>query len=594
MKQTDGTARRPPGKQVPEAFGATSGLPRWAGVGMKAAIILLAGWLIYSPVFHGGWLWDDDLELTQNIAILDPGGLRAIWRGQAGSDFLPIKSTLQWMVWHVYGNDPTPFHLINVALHLASALMLWRLFSRLGMRHGWLGGLLFVVHPIFVESVSWVSELKNTLSMAALLPAMLAWVNFDERHRWRDYVLTLAWFGVALLCKSSVVMWPVVILLYAWWRRGRIGWGDLLASLPFFAASLAIGITTIILQRDRAIANEALPLGGVASRVALAGLNVCFYLWKLFVPVGLIPMYPQWHVNPPSIAQFLPWPVLAAVGYWLWTKRGTGWGRSTLLGLGFFVINLIPVSGFFKMSFMRISWVSDHLIYVPSIGIVGLAAAGLGALYDRFGGWKRSGVVAVGWLYLASSIFASHQDAGHYASTENMARYTLQANPDAWGAHLLLAKVLCERNDAAGTFEQATIAASQKPDASDAQDGLARALAMEKDQAGALDHYREAVRLSPDSPFYRNNLARCLADSERYVEALQIYDQLLQDDPRNIVFLCDSGVCLCRVGRWDEAVARFRTALAVDATSPEARNNLAVALKHRSGDTGAFPAETPP
>ena len=121
---------------------------------------------------------------------------------------------------------------------------------------------------------------------------MLAWVSFDERRRGWDYAGALAWFVVALLCKSSVVMWPVVILLYAWWKHGCIGRGDILTSLPFFAVSLAASVTTYLLQGNRAIGTETFPLGGVASRCALAGLNIVFYLGKTDPPGGSVAHVP--------------------------------------------------------------------------------------------------------------------------------------------------------------------------------------------------------------------------------------------------------------------------------------------------------------
>ncbi len=567
--------------------------PWLEGGAFKAALILLAGLFIYSPVFHGGWLWDDNFELTQNSVIQDPGGLKNIWQGNAGADFLPLKSTLQWIIWHTYGADPTPFHLVSIGFHLLNALLLWRLFYRLGMRHGWLGGLLFTVHPIFVESVSWVSELKNTMSLAALLPAMLAWVSFDARGRRRDYWLSLGWFVVALLCKSSVVMWPVVILLYAWWRRGRIDRGDLRSSLPFFAVSLLASVTTFLLQKDRAIGAETFPLGGLPSRIALAGLDLVFYLGKTLLPVGQLPMYPQWHVNPPSAVQFLPWPVLIALAAWLWLNHRTSWGRALIFGLGFFVITLFPVLGFFTMSFMRIAWVSDHLVYLPSIGIIGLATAGLGAWYDRLGGWQRSGLVAAGWLVLTLTIYDSQRYAGAYSNLENMCRYTIQGNPDAWLAHQLLGVILIERRDVDGAFEQASLAVQQKPDVVETQNTIANALEMRGDLDGAIVHLKEGARLAPNVMAVYINLARCLARTGRFDEAAQAYSFLLQRAPRNPVFLCNAGVCLFKIGQLDDAIARFRDALSIDPNLKDAQDSLAVALKQRSGDTGAFQQNAP-
>ena len=259
----------------------------------RAAIIVLAGLFVFAPVFHGAWLIDDNFEVTENGVIQNPAGLPMIWRGEAGADYLPLKSTLQWLLWHWFGNNPMAFRLPSIALHLACALLVWRLLWRLGMRHGWLGGLLFAVHPIVVETVAWPAELKNTLSLALLLPAILAWLRYDERRRWRDYFWALGCFVAALLCKSSVIMLPAVLLLHAWWQRGCLAWADVVAALPFGAVSLAAGIATVTLQTRRAIGAEVFPVGGFASHVALTGTNLAFYLWKTLWPTGLLPMYPQ-------------------------------------------------------------------------------------------------------------------------------------------------------------------------------------------------------------------------------------------------------------------------------------------------------------
>lgn len=561
---------------------------------LKATILLLAGLFIFSPVFHGNWIMDDDrIEVADNPVIHAPDGVWKLWRGEGSADYLPLKSTVMWVMWRVFGADTTGYHLMSLAFHLASALLLWRIFWRLGIRHAWIGGLLFVAHPIFVESVAWISEIKNTLSMLVLLPMVLVWLNFEENRKRRDYAGALLLFIATLLCKASSIMWPVVILLYAWWKRGRIDRRDLWASVPFFVISLATAVTTIWLQKDRAIMTEVFPLGGILSRTALAGLDTAFYLGNILYPVGLIPLYPQWPVNPPSAAEFLPWPILAAVMGWLWTKRGTNWGRHTLFGMGFFLINLVPVMGFFTMSFMRLSWASDHLAYLPALGIIGLIAAGLSAGYDHLNGWKRPLAAGAGWILLGLLIFNSYRYAGAFADIGAYCRYTLSFNPDAWAAHLYSANLAYERNDADALFEHASAAVRLKPDVAETQNVIGNALVVKRDMLGAIIHYREAIRLTPNSVPIRMNYANTLVGANRFAEALEQYRAVLAYSPNNPVAHCNIGACYFRGGQLGPAIAEFREALRLAPNMKDAQTNLDLALRQQSGTPETPPAPAP-
>ena len=562
-------------------------------VAWRAVVIVAAGLFVFAPVFHGGWLMDDNREVWENASLRAPDALARIWRGESTQDYLPLKTTLIWGLWRVCGENTAGYHLTSIALHLASALLLWRLFHRLGMSHAWVGGLLFAVHPIVVESVAWVSEIKNTLSLALLLLAMLAWMSYDEKRRWPDYALALALFIAALLCKASVVMWPVVILLYAWWKRGRIGAADVKSSVPFFAVAGAAAVATVSLQGSRAIGHETLGLGGPASRVALSGMNLAFYLWKIVLPTGLLPTYPRWRIDPPGLVDFLPWPVLALVVGWLWTRRRTVWARTSLFGLAFFVVNAAPVLGFFRMAYMRITWASDHLIYLPSVGIIGLFTAAAGAVFDRVGGAWRWALAMVGWLALGALTFTSHRYAEVYSSMEAMCRYTIQYNPGAWNAQLNLAVAEMGKNHDEAALEHANAAVQLKPDVAEAQNTLANALAMNGQLTEAVQHYRQAIRLAPDVPSIPMNLATVLMQQDRKLEALRVYETVLQAYPDHAVAHCNIGVCLFWLGRLDEAIAHFQRSLELEPGQRDTVADLDVALKSRANIQRASQAEPP-
>ena len=228
----------------------------------QAVGILVIGTAVFWPALHGTWVWDDQPEVIINNLLRDPDGWWKFWIAPPTHDFFPLKSTLQWLLWQAWQDNALGFHVITLGLHLLSALLLVRLLRQLGLRHAWLGGLLFAIHPVVVESVAWIAELKNTSSLPPLLLAMSAYIEYDARRRKRDYCLALLWFLAAMLCKTSVVMLPAVLLLYAWWKRGRIGRDDIKASVPFFAVALALGLVTVWYQRYHSIGPEPLPMVG--------------------------------------------------------------------------------------------------------------------------------------------------------------------------------------------------------------------------------------------------------------------------------------------------------------------------------------------
>ncbi len=558
-------------------------LPRVGSTTWRVLLILLAGLFIYAPVFHGGWLWDDDQEVTNNVVLSDPAALPQIWTGAVGADYFPLKTTVQWLYFRLVERDPTSWHLLNIALHLLNALLVWKVLERLRVPGAWLGGLLFCIHPIMVESVAWVSELKNTLSLPFLLLSFLAWVNFDEKKRESDYYWALGLFLASILCKTSVVMFPFVLLLFCWWKRGRIAWSEILRSAPFFLISLGMGLATVYFQFGRAIGAETIPVGGAISRLATGGVAILFYLYKCVLPFGLIPIYPRWEVDPPPWQMFLAWPVLVAAFIGLWSKRST-WGRHVLFGLGFFLITVLPVLGFVTMSYMRITWVADHFLYLPILGLIGLAAGAAGTLYEKADQHAERTLRWLGLALFAVLVFQSHRYAGVFANEYEMWTYTLKRNSDAWQAHSRLGKVLLDRKEYDQAFHHISESVRLRPDLAETHNNLGALLERKGDTKAALAQLRLAVRLAPTIPIYKVNLGTMLLKGGEYREGEAIYDELLKLEPDNPTFLCNQGVAFHFQGRPEEAIARFRQALEIDPNLKDAKENLALALKKKEDE----------
>ena len=586
---------------------------------VQALIITAAVLWIYWPALHGGWQWDDDVLVTDNAVVHEPSGLWKIWF-EPGLlvDYQPPTISVFWLQWQLWRDDTLGYHLTNVFLHILSALLVWRLLSKLGLRLAWLGGLIFAVHPVQVESVAWIAELKNTLSLPPFLMAMSAWIDYEERGKSRDYFLALGLFLAAMLCKPTMVMFPVMILLYAWWKRDRIGWNDVKASAPFFGVSLALGLVTIWFLQHHAIGEDPVPMGGLFSRLACAGLSFSFYFSKCFLPVGLLPIYPRWVVDPPTLTQFLPWPVLLAAICWMWTKRRT-WGRHLLLGLGFFLINLAPFIGLNTASYMAYTWVMDHILYIPIIGLIGIFVAGLGEVEERLSASMRLGSIGLVAVLLTLLSFKSQSYAALYVNSETLWTYELQHNPEASIAYGNLGTALMKAGRLADAIEQFKQVLRIQPHDAGTRNNLGNLLLQTGQPAGAMEqfeevlrfkpadsvtHYNfgnllfqtgkipeaiaqfeEVLRIEPDNALARNNLGNALQQAGRLSDAMEEYKEVLRIDPDNALAHYNLGGALQQAGQWQAAIAQYEEVLRINPDDAQAHNSLGNILSQ----TGQLP-----
>ena len=526
----------------------------------------LAAW-VYGPCLHGGWLWDDGLEVTRNLALRSPGGWWEPWVHPAGMDYFPLKGSLQWIEWQLWGSRPLGYHLSNLALHVGSAFLLWRLLDRLGVGAAYFGALLFAVHPLAVESVAWISEFKNTVSLPFLLAACLAFVAFDRTGRRGAYVAALLAFVAALACKTSVVMFPFVLLLFAWWRRGGVAGRDLALAAPFFAASLTLGLATLHFQAERAIGIAAGP-APLGPRLGPAGWSILSYARQALCPTGLAPIYPAFSPGRPA---WIPWFLVLVFLAILWSAR-RGWGRPALLGGGWFLLNLVPMLGLLPMSYLRVAPRADHFAYVSLVGLAGLAAAGL----DRAAlsrpprlVWRLAAAAVVGVLALAARDYAAV-----FRDEASLWTAAVERNPESWLAHNNLGEV----NQRAGRTREAqgeyARAVALRPDSPEAHANLGTTLEALGDAPGARREYREALRLDPGFAGAHYDLGLSFLNLGSPDLAEDEFRAAVRLDPSRATAHNNLGLALARQQRFGEAVAEYAAALRLDPAQPEAHLNL--------------------
>jgi tetratricopeptide (TPR) repeat protein len=584
------------------------------------ALLLIAFVLIaYAQVFRADFIWDDESHLTRNPCVIGPLGLKEVWT-TAQAVYYPLVLTTFWTLHKFIGLNPFPYHLLNVLLHAVSAVLLWHVLQLLKVRGAWLGAALWALHPVMVQSVAWITELKNTQSCLFYLLSILCFLKWQERseaaassgfelERSREgrssegFILSLVFFILATLSKPSVVMLPFVLALCIWWMRGKIRFGDILTLTPFALISALASAWTVWEQKFHARAVGPDWAQTFPERLIIAGKAIWFYLGKLVWPHPLIFIYPRWSVESSKVVAYLS--LLAAlVGLLaLWFIHAK-WGRALFFAAAYYVASLFPVLGFFTVFFFRYSFVSDHFQYLASMGPLALAGAGIAIVLDRFcempadfavhpNAVEQSSATIVNsrrrfalsaglsGMLLVSLGFLTWRQTTEYHDLFALYTATLQRNPGCWMAHYNLGIVLSERGDAEQAIDHYRRAAALRSDYAEAHYNLGRLLAEQGHFDDAIAHYERAAAINPADAEAQNNLGVTLFGIGRADEAIAHYQKALEIRPHYAEAACNLASALVAEGDFDGAIARYRTCLAAVPDQEEAQYNLASALLRR-------------
>ena len=337
-------------------------------------IVLL---IVYQPVWNGGFLWDDAAHVTRPD-LRSWEGLWSIWSAPgATQQYYPFTHTFFWLQHRLWGDTPLGYHLVNITLHAAAASMAGLILYRLSIPGAYFAAAIFALHPVQVETVAWITEIKNTLSAVFYLGAAIAWLRYKEKANAGAYAISLGLFVLALCSKTVTATLPAALLVIAWWQRGRLSWRhDVLPLVPFFIFGIAAGLSTVWVERSLVGAEGAAFDLTPIERGLIAGRALWFYAGKLLWPVNLVFIYPRWNVSQAHGWQYVYPAAALAVLAVAWAVRRR-W-RGPLAGLLYFAGTLFPALGFFNVYPFLFSFVADHFQYLASLGLITLAAAGFG------------------------------------------------------------------------------------------------------------------------------------------------------------------------------------------------------------------------
>jgi len=566
------------GGQVKSTDGIESFLPCLRRHGwLFGLFVVVATMIAYLPLWHAGFIWDDDLLLTANPLIKAHDGWYRFWFTTKTPDYFPVMSSFFWVEWRLWGMHAVGYHIVNVLLHAVNAILLWRLLERLKIPGARLAAAIFALHPVNAASVAWIAELKNTLSLFFFMLSLLWYLKFDDSRRARWYGLSFLAFLFALLSKIEVAPLPFVLLGIAWWRRGRVGWKDIRHSIPFFAAAILLGLVSVWFQNNISIGHDVVRTDNFWSRLAGAGWAVWFYLGKTLLPVNLIPIYPRWQIDPTDALSYVPGLLLAA-GFLVFWQYRKSWGKAVLFGLGYAVLMFLPVLGFLNIYFFRYSLVANHWQYFSIIGPIALAAAGITLAFRVWGkrnSWLKPALCGAVLLTLGTLTW---RQSRMYADEELLWRTTINQNPACWSAYNNLGAALLDKMQLTEAIVQFRQALAIQPDYPEALDNLGNALLQKGQTDEAIVQFQQALAIQPDNAVAHFNLGIALLQRGQPDDAILHYQRAVAIQPDFVEAHYNLGNALLQKGQTGEAILHYQTAIGIKPDYFDAHNNLGTAF----------------
>lgn len=539
----------------------------------KGGMLVLLVFAVFWPALGCGYVWDDNAYVTRNPVLSSPHGLWHIWFStKQSSQYFPLVYTVLRAEYKLWGLNPLGYHFINLLFHAANVLLAWRILKRLKIPGAWFAAALFAIHPVQVESVVWITEIKNLLSTLFYLLAIREWLiltHLESNYFIRHYTLLLFYSLLALFAKTTACTLPVALLLLLWFRRQPITSQRILQTIPLFLFGLVMGLVSIWIEYHHMGTRGPEFEFSIANRIIRVGQALWFYLGKLIWPSPIIFIYPRWNVHPELWTSY-SWTLGAILMFILLILGQRYWGRGPLTAMFFYSALLAPMLGFITLYTFRYTFVSDHYQYLACLGPFALFSAGL----TRFTVQSRlTKPLILSIIFCLGAL--TRQQSYAYENGETLWKDTLAKNPSSWIARNNLGILLMERGEVLQAEAHYRAALRLKPDYAEAHNNLGKLLEAGARNEEALLHYRVAHSTNPDSYIILHNLGALLLWTGKTNEGLSKLDQSLQKWPTSAAECARLVAALSDQGRLREAFD-LQSRIIQWRPSAEAYNNMGI------------------
>jgi Flp pilus assembly protein TadD len=615
-------------------------LPAW----LLAILLALVTVALYWPATGYDFInYDDNLYVSENARVqngLTLENVKWAFLNPVADNWHPLTVLSHMLVCQLGGAKPGVHHLVNVLLHALNAALVF-VWLRQATGATWrslLVAALFAFHPLRLQSVVWVSERKDVLSVFFGLLTLIAYTSYVKQvasGRWQVaggksaaalpvnchpslfYALALVCYAFGLMSKPMLVTLPFVLLLLDYWPldrirnpqstaaltnsslsaggegRGEVGQFLSLATchsslatffrllrekVPFLALAVLDCFMTFVVQKR----GGSLGVGGIFPFDQRCGNALVSYgrqLGKIFWPSDLAILYPHpghW----PAVEVLLAGGLLFSVtAYFLVMRQRHPF---LLMGWLWFVGMLVPVIGLVQTGPQAMA---DRHTYLPSLGIFILVVWGVDEM-TRHWHYRMLTLSALGSAAVIACIAVTRQQIGYWQDSETVFRRALAVTENNYIAHGNLGEALASKGRIDAAIHQFQEAIQIEPNYPDAQNNLGITLGRTGRIDEAIHHFQEAIRYRPNYPEAHYDLGVALGMKGQTDEAILQFRETIRLKPDDASAHNNLGIALASIGKLDEAIGEFQEALRLKPDNTDAQKNLTRALELKKTPAG--------
>ena len=594
--------------------------PDWNNYILLGSLVIIT-FISLSPILKNGFInWDDNAYVFQNASLSKPlpEAIRYFFGPHSFiGNYIPLTMVVYALEYHAVHLKPEFYHLVNILIHLANVLLVfWFIYLLSGkkIRVAGLVALLFGIHPMHVESVAWIAELKDVLYSFFFLAGLIGYYNYSkgkygnlnsEIHLKPEnenalnkkkfsilFILTFSFFALSLLSKPAAVMFPIVLILLDYYMQRKFDKWLWIEKLPFFILSFVFGFIAIRSQQADNLVHDYYSL---SQRLLFASHSLLTYIVKMFLPVNLSIFYPYPIVSGgslPPLFYFSPFIVLL-LAYLIY--RTSKHSRLVTFGFLFFFANTVLI---LQLVSVGEAILAERYTYLSYTGLFFVLAMYFDKLFQN-SKQQQSKTKAVAILLITVILiycaYLTFERCKVWKNDDTIATDLLKKFPDDRLALNNKGYILLEQKRFEESITLFKKAIQLKPDYTMASINLINAYQALKDYGNALTVADNALKYTPHDynlliqkanilffgQYYKDasklfeqaiaikkdnidgyiSLAQCFYVMKDFNAGIKTTEQALKYEPQNYILLNNKGYFLFLQGKYSEAVEYFKASL---------------------------------